>query len=187
MTLVDIVIIAVIVISTLAAISQGFFREIFSLVGLVIGLVVASWNYARLAIPLARLIHSPGIAEALAFLLIALVIMLIAGLIGTVLSKAVHGVGLGGLDRLLGAVFGLVRGCVLVMVAMIAIAAFRPGAPWMQGSRLAPYFLPGARVLSTQAPAELKEKIALGITIIEHPKSSWIQLNMSPNNPPSHE
>ncbi|HUZ05833.1 MAG TPA: CvpA family protein, partial [Acidobacteriaceae bacterium] len=109
------------------------------------------------------------------------------GLIGNLLRKVVHGVGLGWMDRMLGGVFGVVRGCLLIMVAIIAIAAFRPGAPWMQGSKLAPYFLPGSRVLSAQAPAVLKEKIALGITIIEHPKSSWIQLNMSPENPPSHE
>lgn len=187
MTPVDWAILAVLIISTIAAIAQGFFLELFSLAGLIIGLVLASWNYERLAAPLSRWIHSSGIADALAFLLIALCVMLVAGLIGSLLRKAIRGVGLGGFDRLLGAIFGFIRGCVLVMVAMIAIAAFRPGAPWMQGSKLAPYFLPGARVLSAQAPAVLKKKIALGITIIEHPKSSWIQLDMSPKNPPSNE
>ncbi len=170
MTLVDIVIVVIVVLSTLAAIVQGLIRELFSLAGLVFGLVLASWNYARLAAPLGRWIHSPGIAEALAFLSIALGVMLVAGVIGSLLQKTVQGIGLGWLDRIFGAAFGFVRGCILVMVAMLAVAAFRPGAPWMQGSRLAPYFFPGARILSVQAPATLKEKVATGITFLQHPK-----------------
>ncbi len=170
MTLVDIAIVVILVLSTLAAIAQGLIRELSSLAGLVLGLVLASWNYARLAAPLGRWIHSSGIADALAFLSIALGIMLVAGVIGNLLQKTAQGIGLGWLDRILGAGFGFVRGCVLVMVAMLAIAAFRPGAPWMQGSRLAPYFLPGARILSVQAPATLKEKVVTGITFLQHPK-----------------
>jgi membrane protein required for colicin V production len=175
MTIVDWGTVAVLAISVAAAFSQGFLREIFSLVGLVVGLVLACWNYALLAHSFRRVISSPGIADALAFLLIALGVMLLAGLMGGLLRKAVHGVGLGWMDRLLGALFGLVRGCVLVMVALIAVFAFRPGATWLQGSRLVPYFLPGARVLAAQAPRELKEKITLGITILKHPKITWIQ------------
>ena len=171
MTLVDVGIVAIIVLSTLGAISQGLLRELFSLAGLVIGLVVASWNYARLAAPLSHWIRSQGIANTIAFLLIAFGIMLIAGLIGSLLRKTIQLIGLGWLDSIFGAVFGFVRGCVLVMVTMIAITAFRPGAPWLQGSALAPYFYPGVRVLSAQSPAALKEKIFYGVTILEHPSN----------------
>lgn len=184
MTLVDAGIVAILLLSTLGAISQGLLRELLSLAGLVVGLVVASWNYARLAAPLQHWIHSQGIADTIAFLLIAFGIMLVAGLVGSLLRKTVQLIGLGWLDSIFGAVFGFVRGCVLVMVTMIAIAAFRPGAPWLVGSALAPYFYPGVRVLSAQSPAALKEKVIFGITILEHPS---VFMDTIESNPPSHE
>ena len=61
-----------------------------------------------------------------AFLLIALGVMLVIGLIGRAISKVARTAGLGGLDSLLGAIFGVIRGCFLVVVAIIAIAAFVP-------------------------------------------------------------
>ncbi len=167
--LVDIAIVGIVILSMLAAITQGLLRELFSLGGLILGLVLASWNYARLAAPISHWIHSPGIANALAFLLIALGVMLLAGMIGSLLRKTVQVIGLGWLDSMLGAAFGILRGCVVVMVAMIAIAAFRHNASWMQGSKLTPYFLPGAQMLSAQAPAALKEKVIVGIAYLRHP------------------
>jgi len=172
--LVDVAILAILIFSTLAAIRQGLVRELFALAGLVIGLLVASRQYPALAVPLSHWIHSPGIADALAFLCIALGIMLVASLIGSALRDAVEFIGLSWADGILGAAFGLVRGCLLVMVALLALAAFRPGAPWLQGSRLVPYFLPGVGFLSAQAPAALKEKVLLGITFFEHPKAIFV-------------
>ena len=174
MKLVDVAILCIVIFSTVAAIRQGLVRELFALAGLVIGLLLASRHYMVLAVPLSRWMHSPGMAEALAFLCIALGIMLVAGLIGSALSEAVQFIGLGWADGILGAGFGFVRGCLLVMVALIALAAFRPGAPWLQGSRLVPYFLPGAGFLSAQAPAAFKEKVLLGITFLEHPKAIFM-------------
>jgi membrane protein required for colicin V production len=172
--LVDVAILVILIFSTVAAIRQGFVRELFSLAGLILGLLVASRHYLALATPLSRWIHSPGIADALAFLCIALGIMLVAGLIGSTLQQAVEFIGLGWADGILGAGFGFVRGCLLVMVALLTLAAFRPGAPWLQGSRLVPYFLPGASFLSAQAPPALKEKVLLGVTFLEHPKAIFV-------------
>ena len=64
-----------------------------------------------LATPLSHVIHSEGVADVVAFLLIALGVMLIIGLIGRAISKVAHTAGLGGLDSLLGAIFGVIRGC----------------------------------------------------------------------------
>jgi membrane protein required for colicin V production len=137
--------------------------------------VLACWNYALLAHVFFRWISSTNIANALAFLLIALGVMLVAGMVGGLLRKVVHGVGLGWMDRLMGAVFGVLRGCLLVTVAIIAVLAFRPGALWMHQSTLVPYFLPGARVLSAQAPRELKEKIIWGANLLKHSRVTWVQ------------
>lgn len=180
MTIFDWVIIAILALSTLAATMQGLLREAMSLAGLVIGLWLAFWNYHALAAPLERFLPSHAASEVVAFLLIALGVMLVVGLLGRVVSAVVHTVGLGALDRLLGAVFGLVRGCVLVVLALIVIAAFLPQRGWIHGSKLAPYFLSAADWASGAAPAELRLRIRDGIETIKRVPPTWLHLDLHP-------
>lgn len=177
----DWIIVAIVAVSAIVAASQGFLREIISLVGLVAGLALALWNYRVLAAPLWALVHSERVADALAFLLIAFGVMIAFGLLGRLIAALARKVGLGGLDRLLGAVFGVVRGCVLVVIAMVALAAFLPQTTWLRGSRLAPYFLSLADQSSAAAPAELRQKIQNGVATIRHIRPAWIQLDLHPH------
>jgi membrane protein required for colicin V production len=179
MTLFDWFIVVVIVLSAIMAASQGLVLEVVSLAALVLGLWLAFWNYGLLAAPLSHAIHSAGVADVVAFLLIALGVMLVVGLIGRAMSKVAHTAGLGGLDSLLGAVFGAVRGCFLVVVAIISIAAFMPRKTWLNGSKLAPYFLSAANDFSAGAPAELQHKIREGVAIIKQ-GPEWIQFHLHP-------
>ncbi|MEO6828723.1 MAG: CvpA family protein [Acidobacteriaceae bacterium] len=181
MTIFDWVILAIIVLSAIVAASQGFLLEIFSLAGLVFGLWLALWNYRVLAVPFAHVIPSERIADALAFLLISFGVMLILGLIGRLFSKLAHTAGLGALDGLLGAIFGVIRGCALVVVAIIAIAAFFPQKTWMRGSKLAPSFLSAANEVSAGAPAELRRKIQEGVIALEHVRPLRLQLDLHPD------
>lgn len=179
MTLFDWFIVVVILLSTIMAAAQGLLLEIVSLAALVLGLWLAFWNYGVLAAPLSRVIHSVGVADVLAFLLIALGVMLVIGLIGRAISKVAHKAGLGGLDSLLGAIFGVIRGAFLVVVAIIAIAAFMPQKTWLNGSKLAPYFLSAANNVSAGAPAELQHKIQEGVAIIQQ-GPGWLQNHLHP-------
>ena len=179
MTLFDWFIIAVIVLSTIMAAAQGLVLELVSLAALVLGLWLAFWNYHLLATPLSHVIHSEGIADVVAFLLIALGVMLGIGLLGRAISKAIRTVGLGGLDSLLGAIFGVIRGGFLIVVAIIAIAAFVPQRNWLQGSKLAPYFLSAANDVSVGAPAELQHKIQKGVAIVRQ-GPNWIEFHLLP-------
>jgi membrane protein required for colicin V production len=179
MTLFDWFIVAVIVLSTIMAAAQGLVLELVSLAALILGLWLAFWNYHLLATPLSHVIHSQGIADVVAFLLIALGVMLVIGLIGRAISKVIRTVGLGGLDSLLGAIFGVIRGGILILVAIIAIAAFVPQRNWLQGSKLAPYFLSAANDVSVGAPAELQQKIQKGVAIMRQ-GPGWIQFHLHP-------
>jgi membrane protein required for colicin V production len=179
MTVFDWFIVVIILLSTIMAAAQGLVLELVSLAALVLGLWLAFWNYHLLAAPLSHLIHSEGVANVVAFLLIALGVMLVIGLIGRAISKAIRTVGLGGLDSLLGAIFGVIRGGFLVVIAIIAIAAFVPQRNWLQGSKLAPYFLPAANDVSVGAPAELQRKIQEGVAIIRQ-GPNWIQFHLHP-------
>jgi membrane protein required for colicin V production len=180
-TIFDWFIIAIIVISMFVAAAQGFLLEVVSLAGLIFGLLLAFWNYRVLAVPFSHVIHSEQVSGALAFLLIALGVMIIVGLLGRLISRMAHLAGLGGLDRLLGAIFGIVRGGVLVVIAIIAIVAFYPHSTWMKGSKLAPWFLSAANHISAGAPAELRLKIQEGVAAIEHVHLIHLQLDLHPD------
>lgn len=181
MTPFDWIVVAIIVLSAIVAASEGFLREVISLAGLIAGVTLAFWNYRLLAVPISHAIRSEHIADALGFLLIAFGVMIVFGLLGRLMSRAAQTVGLGGLDRLLGAVFGIVRGFVLVVVATIALAAFMPQTTLLRGSRLAPYFLSLADQFSAGAPAELRLKIQQGVAAIKLARPTWIQLDLHPH------
>lgn len=166
MALIDWLIIIVLLVSVLTAAKNGLLLEVFSLAGLILGFVLASWNYQRLLPWLTHLIHLLPAAEAVSFLLIALGVMLLAGILGRVIRWSVHSIGLGWVDRFLGALFGIVKGFVLVTVAVLVIAAFFPQASWFRHSRLAPCFLTAAHHVSVEAPAGLEQRIRRGVGII---------------------
>jgi membrane protein required for colicin V production len=106
MTWIDWAIVLLLALSVLGGLSQGFFRSVCSLGGLFLGLVLAAWNYARVAVLLMHLVRFEAVADAIGFLLIALVVMGVVGFIGGVLARTLHRMGLGCLDRLAGAAFG---------------------------------------------------------------------------------
>src|SRR5437899_9929464 len=126
MTGIEWIIVAVIAISVLVAAAQGFFFEVFSLAGAIFGYILAAWEYGRLAPWFEQFVKSPAIANSAGFITIFVSVMIIASIAGKVTRWVMHEVGLRWVDRLLGAAFGLVRGIVVVTVAVMAMAAFSP-------------------------------------------------------------
>ncbi|HTV04825.1 MAG TPA: CvpA family protein [Acidobacteriaceae bacterium] len=175
MVLIDWLIVIVLLVSVLSAAKNGFFLEVFSLAGILIGLVLASWNYQRLLPWLTRWVRSLPAAEALSFLLIALGVMLLAGLLGRVVRWSVHSIGLGWADRFLGALFGFVKGFILITVVVLVIAAFFPGATWFKRSRLAPCFLTAAHRASALAPSSLELRIREGVINLRYSEPHWLK------------
>jgi membrane protein required for colicin V production len=174
MNLADLLIIAVLVVSVVSAFVKGFFVEVFSLAGLILGLFLAAANYGAFAPWVQRVVQNPEVANLIAFLVIALLVMLLAGLAGRLLRGLLRGVGLGIVDRLLGAVFGLVKGCVVVTLVLMGVVAFLPGRAWLDNSRLAPVFLTAAHGGSHVVPFDLGVKIRQGLEALRIAPSSRI-------------
>ena len=172
--LIDWCIAAVVVLSVVNAARKGFFVEAFSLAGIVIGLLLASWNY-RSALPwFDGWLQPRALAEAAAFLSIAIGVMILAGILGRLIRWSARSIGLGWADRLLGAAFGLIKGAVLVTLGVMALAAFWPDAPWMRGSTLAPYFLSAARGTTLVTPASLGERVRRGVRLLHEQEHGWL-------------
>jgi len=175
MTPFDWLLIALLTYSVVKAFLQGFFREAFVVAGLIVGLLIASWGYQALAVKLTGLIATPSIAQFAAFLGILAVTMVIFTVAGRLLRKTASAIGLGMLDRLGGAVFGFVRGCLLGVAVLMSFTAFLPTAPWIRESRMAPYFLQGAHAVSFLVPEDLKHKLLDGAARIKHTTPDWIK------------
>ena len=165
--------------SIVRAVYRGFFREAFALGGLILGFLLACWNYHTVAAHLAGLINSPSLAQMAAFLLILFVTMAIATLAGNLFKRSASAVGLGILDRIFGGLFGLVRGLVLGLSLLLAVTAFLPTSAWVQTSVLAPYFLRADHAVSFVMPSELKVRLLDGLDQIKHKTPDWIKSGIS--------
>jgi membrane protein required for colicin V production len=161
--LADVIIVVVLLVSVIQAISSGFFQEAFGIAGLVFGYLIAAWQYRHLARHFAVYISSEWLADMVAFLAVFLGVMVLAGVLGRIVRWIVKEAGLSGLDRFLGALLGLVRGCLLVAIVLVSMTAFTPTSRWLQGSALAPYFLVVGRAAIWLAPAELRAQFYEGL------------------------
>jgi membrane protein required for colicin V production len=174
MTWVDWAIVLVLAVSVVGGFSQGILRSICSLAGLVLGLGIAAWNYDRAAAFLLPMVHVEAVANAIGFILIALLVMLVANLIGSLLSKAVHRLGLGCLDRLAGGVFGFLQGALLITISILVIVAFFPQAHWLADARLPKFFFGFLHLGARVSPAELAERLRDGLQIMEQHAPEWM-------------
>ena len=174
MELVDWAIVMVMVLAVLGGFTQGFFRSVFSLGGLLLGLVLAAWNYGRVASLLVPLVRIVPVADAIGFLLIAIVVMGLAGVAGKILAKTFHRMGLGCLDSLAGAAFGFLQGVVLVTLVILVTIAFFPKAHWLAEAKLPRLFFGACHVSTHMSPAELAERVRQGLKTLEEESPRWM-------------
>lgn len=156
----DVALIAVVALSTLFAFVRGVVRELIALATWIAGFVLA----IRYAGPTAQLFSGldfPPVAKhVLAFALILIAALLVGALIATLLSGAVRAVGLGFVDRVLGAAFGLVRGLVVVVVfALIAGVTSLPRQDWWQNSMLGRPLATAALALKPYLPRAWAQRL----------------------------
>jgi len=166
MTPVDWAIIAVIVLIVLLAAMHGFFAEVFSMAGLIVGYVVAAWRYERLAEWLMSVLKSQLLADIFAFLIIFFAILLVFSITGRIVRKLMKHAGLSGFDRFLGALLGLVKGAFVVAVILMGMTAFTPTTSLLEKSELAPYFLVVGRAAIWVAPSVLRARFYEGLDFL---------------------
>jgi len=166
LTATDWCIVAAIAVSVAHAASAGFFQEAFGIAGLVFGYLLAAWQYHPLAQHFAPYVNSQWFGEITAFLVIFVAVMVAAGIIGRIARWLMKEAGLNFVDRLLGGALGLLRGCLMVAVVLMSMAAFNPNSKWLEGSRAAPYFLVVGRAAVWVAPSELRARFYQGLDLL---------------------
>ena len=155
MTWVDAIVLAVLVGSALFAFMRGFVREALG-IGAWVGALYAAIALAASVRPEARhLIANSDIADPVAFGAVFLAALVVLSVVASLLARVVRFSGLGGLDRMIGLLFGLLRGGVLVSAAYIGGGLLFAAAQWpdaVLGARSLPYAYEGARWIVHQVP-----------------------------------
>lgn len=138
---VDWVIIGLILLSTLVGLIRGFVREGLSLAVWVIAVWLALTYSSVLAKHFESNISHPSIRYGVAFAAIAIVTLIVGGFINHLIAQAVKKTGMGGTDRILGLVFGFIRGALVIAVVLL-LANLTPvnNEAWWQKSHLIPRF-----------------------------------------------
>jgi membrane protein required for colicin V production len=162
----DWIILLVLLVSVVQAASSGFFQEVFGIAGLVFGYLIAAWQYRHLADHFGAYISSRWLGEIVAFLAIFLGVMVLAGVVGKIVRWAMKEAGLSVVDRFLGGILGLLRGCLLVSIVLVGMTAFTPTSRWLQNSSFAPYFLVIGRAAIWVAPTELRLEFYKGLDYV---------------------
>jgi len=168
MTVLDWIICALILFSVITAAIQGFFSEALTTAGLIVGYIVAAWQYRRLAEWFESFLKNPWLAEILGFLIIFFAILLLFGIAARIARWIMKEAGLSGFDRFLGALLGLLRGGLMVAVILMGMTAFEPASKLLHESELAPYFLVVGRAAIWLAPAELRARFYQGLDLVHH-------------------
>ncbi|HTN30815.1 MAG TPA: CvpA family protein [Pseudomonas sp.] len=139
---VDWAIIAVILVSGLISLRRGFIKEALSLVIWIVAGAIAWLFGGALAEHLGGYIETPSARTIAACAILFVATLLVGALINFVLGQLVHATGLTGTDRLLGMVFGVARGALLVvvLVGLLSLAPVQQDIWWRESS-LVPHFL----------------------------------------------
>lgn len=111
-------------VSAIYAFFKGFIREIIGIVGLLGGTFASFMLYEKVANLLKNQIQSEGLRNLAAFAIIFFSIIILMAIISFVIKKIFDSAGLSFYDRLLGFLFGALRGILIVYVCILAINFF---------------------------------------------------------------
>lgn len=166
MNFVDIVVLAVIALSTLLALGRGFVKEVLSIfgwIGAAIGTLLIFVYVPQVSEFFRKQITEPVLADIACAVAIFVVLLIVLGFFNHAIASRVHASSLGPLDKSLGLVFGLARGVVLVALAHMAMTDWfmpnkdqRPDV--INQARTEPYVAMAADFIKSKIPQEWKDK-----------------------------
>lgn len=160
---IDIVIVVLIILSAVVGLVRGFVREAFSLATWGAAIVLSIMFFKQLSAALPFQIPNAIAQNILAFSLIFLAVVIFGSLINYLINRATKAVGLGGVDRVLGGAFGVLRGALLVTLLVLLLGLGITGMTetdvWKK-SKLVPKFQQVAEWIKQETPEEVLNLIS---------------------------
>jgi membrane protein required for colicin V production len=157
----DFAIILVIIGFVVGAYAAGLIREAVTLVAAILGIVVAGLLYDDLAADILVFMDDEDAAQAISFLILVGAVYLFGQIVALMLSRTASLLMLGWADHAGGAVFGFLKGLIVVQALLIVLAAY-PSLGMedaVAGSQLAPYLVDDVDVLLWVLPDNFDSRI----------------------------
>ena len=160
MTWLDYALIGVFVASLVVGGWRGLVREVLSILGWMIAFLAANLLAGPLGPEMPQAIPTPELRLAAAYVAVFIVSLIATTLVGLLLSKIVKAVGLGGVDRMLGALFGAARGVLIVLAAaLLAGLTSAPRQAYWRDSVSGPLLVQAAQTLKPLLPQTFAERL----------------------------
>ncbi|MDR0961069.1 MAG: CvpA family protein [Mediterranea sp.] len=132
MAILDIIILILLCIGLVRGAWKGFVRQLAGILGFIVGLIAAKMLYVYVAEHyFVQLTNSMTMAQILSFVLIWIAVPLLFALIAALLTRALEAMALGGLNRLLGAVLGVLKYLLFVCVLIGILEYLDPKNEWV--------------------------------------------------------
>jgi membrane protein required for colicin V production len=153
MSWLDIAILVIIGITAFTGLKIGIIKAVLTLAGVIFGVILAGRFYVALADKL-TFIPQETVARVVAFAIILIIVMLIAGIIAVVLKWLASMVLLGWVNRLGGALFGLIMGAIFCGALLAIWTKFLGISDPIAESALATFLLDSFPVVLALLPGE---------------------------------
>ncbi len=161
MNLLDYVLVAILGYCLIRGIFRGLIKELSSIVGVLAGFYAAYTYYPLVASQLSRWITNAAYLKTVSFLLLFIFVYLLISVAGAILKYLMNIAFLGWLDRLLGAFFGSLKGCLITAVVILALTTFLPSkANVIQKSHVAQHTMRFSAFLIKVTPREMKQSFS---------------------------
>jgi membrane protein required for colicin V production len=121
MTLFDYAVLAILGVSILLSVMRGFMREVLALLAWVLAFWLAALYADEVALLLPQSIPTQQLRMLAAYALVFFLVFVVMSVLSITIGQLLKVLGVGPLDRLLGAAFGFARGMVMVL-ALVLVA-----------------------------------------------------------------
>jgi membrane protein required for colicin V production len=159
MNLLDLGIIALLFLVTLRGYFRGLFQELAVLVGLVGGLLIAARTYLAVATLILPLVNSLYWAQGLAFAVVLVAVYWCVRALAYILQRLLYHLYLDVLDRLLGAFFAFIKGCLILGLALLLLGVVLPkNSHLIKESRAHPLLIHLAKRTLDLLPPDFKQR-----------------------------
>lgn len=160
MNLLDLGIGVILLLLALRGYWRGLLQEIAVIVGLVIGLIFAAHYYLQLARLVGQWLHTPLYSRIVSFFLIFILTYWLVRLSGNFLHRFFATISLGSLDRLLGGIFAVIKGCVILgFILTVLTLVVTKDSKLLQESQTAPYLKEIYQQALVLLPQDFKDQI----------------------------
>jgi membrane protein required for colicin V production len=148
----------IVLVSSFFALRKGLVREIASLAALIGGFILAALYYRIPAVYMAEFARTEAIANLLGFLIIFIGCIIIGIIAAAIINRFLKAASLKWIDRILGGIFGFLRGWAISSILALGLIAFPIRENMIAGSYLAPFMMAGARMAVLLVPRNLKDQ-----------------------------